>query len=270
MYVIASNITTRVQEVDRIFRRAAGAEWDLNSGPAAELKELAKRCAGAGADALEINLQQRHDTAEAMEFAVKAVQSAANLPLFLSTASPEALAAGLKACKKPPVFNYISVDETRLKKMLPLVAKYKAGVILLASDPSHPADARDMLEKTAVLAGAANEVGIKNARIYVDPGLIHISGEGGQRHMAEVIEYLRALPDAADPAIKSTCWLASGSAGIVRKLRPVIDSALLQALAGAGLKSVFMDVLRPENRRALRLVKIFGNELVYADALIGL
>src|SRR3989304_5552866 len=158
MYVIASNITTRVPEVERIFRRAAVADWDIKSEAASELKELAKRCAAAGADALEINLQQRHDVPEAMEFAVKAVQAEVTLPFFLSTANPEALHAGLKACKKPPVFNYLSVDDMRLKKMLPLAAKYKAGVVILATDPVQPADAREMLQKTAILIGAANEV----------------------------------------------------------------------------------------------------------------
>jgi hypothetical protein len=37
-------------------------------------------------------------------------------------------------------------------------------------------------------------------------------------------------------------------------------------LAGAGLSSVFLNVLSKENRRAIRLIKIFNNEVVYSDS----
>lgn len=49
----------------------------------------------------------------------------------------------------------------------------------------------------------------------------------------------------------------------------MIESALLPMLAGAGLSSVFLDVLRRENRRAMRLINIFTNHVVYADAELG-
>ncbi|MDO8568886.1 MAG: hypothetical protein Q7R57_09270 [Dehalococcoidales bacterium] len=50
-----------------------------------------------------------------------------------------------------------------------------AEVVLLTSDPAAPTDAREMLEKAAVLVGAANEVGIPNENLFLDPGLIHIT-----------------------------------------------------------------------------------------------
>jgi hypothetical protein len=37
-------------------------------------------------------------------------------------------------------------------------------------------------------------------------------------------------------------------------------------LAGVGLSSVFLDVLRKNNRQALRLIKVFNNEVVYSDS----
>lgn len=40
-------------------------------------------------------------------------------------------------------------------------------------------------------------------------------------------------------------------------------------LAGAGLVSVFLDVLRRENRRARRLINIFTHRVVYAGAELG-
>ncbi len=111
-------------------------------------------------------------------------------------------------------------------------------MVLLVSDPAAPTDAREMLRKTAILVGAANETGIPNDDIFVDPGLIHITSELGQRHLVEIMEFLRRLPEVTEPPVKSTCWLANSSAGAPRRLRPVIETALLPMLAGAGLSSV--------------------------------
>ncbi len=174
--------------------------------------------------------------------------------------------AGLRACKNPPLVNYVSVNEAKLREMLPLIARHVASVILLVSEPSAPSDAREMLHKTAILVGAANETGIPNDDIFVDPGLIHVTGDMGQRHLVEVMEFLRSLPDATEPPVKSTCWLSNSSTGAPRRLRPVMENALLSMLAGAGLSSVFLNILRRDNRRAIRLIKIFTNELVYSDS----
>ncbi len=265
MFVVASNISTRNPVIERLFRRAGAAGWDLGSAAAIQLITLARDCAGAGAGAIEINVQQHHDEPAAMEFAVKAVQEATDLPLCLSSNHPLVIETGLQACRRPPFVNYLAIDEKKLRGALPAAAHHNAGLVLLVSDPAAPADARDMLNKAAILVGAANAAGITNDRILVDPGLIHVTAAEGQRHLAEVLEFLRALPEAMDPPVRSTCWLGNSSSGAAVRLRPAIESALLPMLAGAGLQSVFMDVLRREDRRAARLVRIFTNEIVYSD-----
>lgn len=267
MFIIANNITTRDLKIERIFREAKEAGWSPISRPATTLKKLTQRCVVAGADALEINLQQHYDRPEAMEFAVNVVQQVADIQLCLSTNNTDTLMAGLRAsCKKPPLINYISIDEIRLREMLPLIARYGAGIVLLVSDSSAPADTQEMLNKTAILVGAANEAGIPNDFILVDPGIIHVTSDAGQRHLVEVVEFLRALPDVIDPPVRSTCWLNNSSTGAPRRLRPPIDTMLLLMLAGAGLSSTFLDILRRDNRRAVRSIKIFTNIVVYSDS----
>jgi cobalamin-dependent methionine synthase I len=266
MFVIANNITTRNSTVNQIFRQAKAGGWTSNQQAIIRLQELTEQCIAAGADALEVNIQQYHDLPEAMEFAINAVQQVTDLQLCLSTNNAQAVEAGLRTCKRPPLVNYISIDETRLRKSLPLIANHGAGVVLLVSDPTAPTDAHEMLQKVAILVGAANEAGIPNDDILVDPGLIHITSDVGQRHLVEVMEFLRTLPDATEPPVRSTCWLANCSAGAPRRLRSAIETTLLPMLAGVGLSSIFMDVLRRENRRAVRLIKIFNNEVVYSDS----
>lgn len=169
-----------------------------------------------------------------MEFAVNAVQQATDLRLCLSTNNVQAVEAGLRTCKRLPLVNYISIVETRLRNMLPMIASHGAGVVLLVSDPTAPTDAREMLQKAAILVGAANKLGVPSEDILIDPGLIHITSDVGQCHLVEVMEFLRALPDATEPAAKNTCWLANSSASAPRRLYPVIETALLPMLAVPG------------------------------------
>ncbi|MDP2931521.1 MAG: dihydropteroate synthase, partial [Chloroflexota bacterium] len=212
MLVIANNITTRNAQVDQQLRRwKEGAEAGACS-PAEVLEEMARQCVKAGADILEINIQQHHDRPEVMEFAVKAVQQVTDRQLCLSSNNPEALEAGLRICKRPPLVDYVSVEEARLRQVLPLVARHGADVVLLITDPAALTDAQGMLKKAAVLVGAANESGIANRSILIDPGLLHVTSEAGQRHLVEVAEFLRALPEIFDPPVGSTCWLSNSSA----------------------------------------------------------
>jgi len=270
MFVIANNINTRNAKVSSEFQQLKAKDLKSESSPALVIQEIARQCMAVGADMLEIDIQQHHDRAEVMELAVNAVQQVTDCQLCLSTNNADAVEAGLRACKRPPLVNFVSISGPKLSEMLPLIAKHKAGVILLVTDPTMPGDAQEMLKKAAIMVGAANEMGIPNDLILIDPGLFHVTSEMGQHHLVEVMELLRALPDAFDPPVRSTCWVSNVSAGAPEKVRPAIDGALLAMLYGLGLSSIFLDVLRRENMRMVRLVKILKNEALYSDSDVEL
>lgn len=264
MLVIATNITTRSERVRQACRRLKVREGDDESA-ASVLQDLAKQCVAAGADAIEINTQQYQDRPEAMEFAVKAIQQVTDSQLCLSTNNAEAVEAGLQACRRAALVNYVSIDESKLREILPLVARHGAEAILLITDPAVPRDAQEMLKRATVLIGAANEAGISNDRIMVDPGLLHITSDIGQRHFVQVMEFLRALPEASDPAVKSTCWIGNTSAGAPTRLRSAINTAVLAVLSGLGLSCAFLNVLKVENMRMVRLIRILRNQAMYSE-----
>jgi 5-methyltetrahydrofolate corrinoid/iron sulfur protein methyltransferase len=267
MQVIANNITSRAKPVAALFKKYQGGKVEEQEAASLGIQKMASACIDAGADMLEINLQQRNDLPAVMEFAVRAVQEVSNNQLCLSAGNAATLEAGLKVCRRPPVVNFVSLHLTELQDILPLVSRYGADVVFLVSDPAQPADGREMLERGAVLVGAANQLGIPNEKVWIDPGLFHITYDLGQRHLGDVMDVIQAIPDAFDPAVKTTCWIGNSSTGAPSGLRSIIESHLLVMLAGLGLSSVFMDVLNPANMRAVRLVRVFRNEIVYADGL---
>jgi 5-methyltetrahydrofolate corrinoid/iron sulfur protein methyltransferase len=268
MLIIANNITTRNPGVAAILKESSPGSRTPAASECPGLADIAESCLHAGADVLEINLQQHLDRPEVMKLAVQVVQGVTDHQLCLSSNHSAVIEAGLKLCSRPPVINPLSPDTARLQDVLPLAAGSGADLVLLISDPTGPGDAPQMLEKAALLVKAANEAGIPNERLILDPGIFHVTQEQGQRHLAEAIEVLRNIRESFEPAVRTTCWLSNSSAGAPARLRPLIDTTLLALLSGVGLSTVFLDVLKKENRRTLRLLKIFRNEVVYADDVL--
>lgn len=271
MLVIASNITTRNRKVaDALRPRTAEifsqkAVVRIKKGRSDYLQELAKQCVAAGANILDINLQQKYDQPEVMKFAVETVQDAVECQLCLSSRKAETLKEGLRACRKPPIVNYVSLDRERLEETLPIAARYGAEVILLIADPVAPSSVDEILKTASVMVGAANEAGIPNSKIFVDPGVLHVTSDIGQSYAKRLLELLPALSEAFDPPIRTTCWINNVSAGAPRRLRSVINNTFLAMLAGVGLSSAFVDVLDKETMRTIRLIKILKDEAIYSD-----
>ncbi len=271
MIVISDNITTRSREVAEalkpLYDASSGARVAASTREksAEFLKALAKQCVAAGADILNINLQQRYDRPEVVEFAVKIIQEVVDCQLCLSSNRPDTLERGLQACQRPPIVNYVSLDKKRLEETLPLAAQYGAEVVLYLADPIAPASVEDTMKLAAILAGAANEAGISNDRIIIDPGVLHVTSEPGQRRIKTLTELLPALTETFEPPVRTTCWVKNVSAGAAKRWRPAINNTFLAMFAGLGLSSAFVDVLNKETMRTIRLIKVFRNQRIYSD-----
>ncbi|MGN0164750.1 MAG: homocysteine S-methyltransferase family protein [Lachnospiraceae bacterium] len=89
----------------------------------------------AGADILDINVGVPGiDEKEVMVQVVKAVQSVVDVPLQIDSSNPEVIAAALRIYNGKPIVNSVNGDESSMKAILPLVAKYGAAVVGLTLD----------------------------------------------------------------------------------------------------------------------------------------
>jgi len=271
MLAIANNITTRNRGVAEVLRVRSGESISqkvadrIHKERVDFLQNLASDCVKSGAEILDINLQQRYDEPTVMKFAVETVQGAVDCQLCLSSNRVDTLEAGLQACKRPPIVNYVSIDKQKLEEILPLVVRHKAEVILNVIGSTALNSSEDILKSAAVLVGAANESGISNNRIIIDPGALHVTTDVGQRHAKTLLELLPALSEVFDPPVRTTSWIANISAGAPRRLRPAINNAFLAMLAGVGLYSAFVDALNRETMRTVRLIRIFRDDVIYTD-----
>ncbi|MBM3155498.1 MAG: dihydropteroate synthase, partial [Chloroflexi bacterium] len=214
----------------------------------------AKAQAQAGADYIDVNLgPAKRDPEEMPKWLAETIQQVADLPLSIDTLNPVAMEAGLKACKKRPLLNSASGRTDSKEHMLPLAKKYNTDVVIsVLTDKGCPPDVDSRIESIMDTVAIANEMGIPNEDIWVDPIILPVSAD--QKQVAEAVEFIGMLQDLL-PGVKSTVGLSNVSNGTPEELRGILNRTYMVMLGRRGLYSAIADVLDAE------LVKLNRGEL---------
>jgi 5-methyltetrahydrofolate corrinoid/iron sulfur protein methyltransferase len=231
IHVIAQAVSTAIRERD-----------------AKVIQDLAKAQTEAGADYIDLNVgPMKKDTEETMQWLVSTVQEVTDLPLSIDTLNPVAMEAGLKACKRKPLLNSASGKSLSKEQMLPLAKKYHCDVVIsVMTDKGMPPDVESKVESIMDTVAYANELGIPNEDVWVDPILLPISTAGeGQRFTVLNLEFIKILEDVL-PGVKSTVGLSNTSNGVPEQLRPPLNRAYLVMLERNRLYSAIADPLDKE------------------------
>lgn len=216
--------------------------------------DLAKAQAQAGADYIDVNLgPAKRDPEEMPKWLAETIQQVADLPLSIDTLNPVAMEAGLKACKKRPLLNSASGRTDSKEHMLPLAKKYNTDVVIsVLTDKGCPPDVDSRIESIMDTVAIANEMGIPNEDIWVDPIILPVSAD--QKQVWEAVEFIGMLQDLL-PGVKSTIGLSNVSNGTPEELRGILNRTYMVMLGRRGLHSAIADVLDEE------LVKLNKGEL---------
>jgi len=209
------------------------------------VQEMAKAETEAGVDYIDLNIgPARKAGDELMAWAVNTVQAVTGKSLSLDTTNPVAMEAGLKAAKNRALINSISLQPDRLEQELPLVKKYNAYMIgLLWGTEGMPRDANERAMLAVDLMYKANEAGIANEDIWIDPILTPVSVEINQ--LQACFEFMSMLKDIA-PECKSTVGLSNISNGTPTHLRPYLNRTCMIMLMKHGLYSAIVDAFDSE------------------------
>jgi len=198
--------------------------------------------AEAGSNFLDVNIgPARKGGAEMMEWLVKTIHEVVDLPLSLDTTNLEAMEAGLKAHNKGgrPLMNSVSCQADRIDAGLDMAKQYDCLMVgLLWGTDGMPRDVNERGALAAELIYRANEKGIKNEDIFIDPIATPISGEINQ--VLACTEFMEMLQDIG-PGCKSTVGLSNVSNGAPDHLRPALNGPYALMLHKQGLYSAIVD-----------------------------
>ena len=209
------------------------------------IQDLARAQTEAGADYIDLNLgPAKKDPEETTQWLVNTIQGVTDLPISVDTLNPVAMEAGLKVCKKRPLLNSASGKTNSRELMLPLAKKYNTDVVIsVITDKGCPPDIDSRMESIMETVALANELGIPNEDIWVDPIILPVSAD--QKQVAEAIEFINILQDLL-PGVKSTVGLSNVSNGTPEELRGILNRTYMVMMGRRGLYSAIADVLDKE------------------------
>lgn len=224
------------------------------------LQELAIKQAKAGVDYIDLNIGPARKEPDVMKWLVEVIQEVVDKPLSLDTTNPVAMEAGLSVCKSTPLINSASGKKESKEKMLPLAQKYNCDVVVsVLNDAGIPSDSSSRAEAIMETVAYANEIGIANERIWVDPIMMPISVD--QPQVVELFEFMKILPDIC-PGVKSTLGLSNLSNGTPEHLRGILNRVCLVMLQRYNTFSAIVDSFDEE------LVKLAKGQLPEIQNLI--
>lgn len=212
------------------------------------ISELALAQVTAGVDWLDINAGTGPDReTEDLLWLVECVQAVTDTPLCLDSANPEPLTVAARRVVRTPLINSISLEQQKIREILPVVQEFQCDVIALAMDDSGIPESVDerlriidsLMEK---MAGA----GIAPERIYLDPLVMGIATNTASGGIA--LETIRTAA-ARFEGVHFSAGLSNISFGLPQ--RSLINQVFLTLAIEAGLDTAILNPLDRELRGAI-------------------
>lgn len=247
MYIIGENIHIISEKVKQA----------LMERDARFFQESAIKQAEAGAKALDINLGPRKkDGEEVFPWIVKAVQEVTDLPLCFDSTNLVGIEAGLKhITKAQPIINSTSAEPERLEKVPLLAKKYNSRLIALTMGASGIPVAADERVNIAVeaLIPRMMEIDYPMSDLIIDPLVLTVSG--CQEYCPQLIEAVRTLQYAWDPAPNISVGISNVSNAVPNENRPLINRTYCAMLMGVGLQMMIANPLDEKLKETIRVIE---------------
>ena len=212
------------------------------------IQNIAQKQVEAGATYVDVNAgTQLAKEPETLEWLVKTVQSAVNVPLCIDSPNAVALDVALRAHSGKAMINSITAEEDRYRTVLPLIKKYGCSVVALCMDDSGmPASVADRIRIAGQLVKNLTAEGVPAGDIYLDPLVFPIGTGSGNCLM--VLETIQEV-NRCFAGVHTICGLSNVSYGL--PLRKLLNRVFLVLCMGAGMDSV---ILNPMDKRIMSLV----------------
>lgn len=251
------------ERINGMFKDIARA---IKERDAATIQEWARRQEKNGARYLDVNVgPSSAEPVEAMKWLVEVTQEASDLPLALDSTKYDAIEAGLKICKRPPMINSVPAEAPKMERVFSMAAEYGAEVICLAmNEEGIPKDAESRVALAMELVATADAFGIAPDMLYIDPLVLPCNV--AQDHGKEVLETLRQIKLLSDPPPKTVVGLSNVSQGT--KNRELINRTFAVMAMACGLDAAIADACDDELMAAVASARILLNMDIYCDSYI--
>ena len=203
---------------------------ELLNGSLSMVCEMAVQQEKNGAAVLDINMGMNGiDEKSMMIDSIYEVTSAVDLPLCIDSSHVDIIEAALRIYPGRALINSISLEKEKLKRLLPIAAKYGAMFILLPlSDAGLPESMEEKHQIINQILTAALNIGMTKEDIVVD-GLVATVGANPRA----ALECLQTIAYCKEQNLATICGLSNISFGLPERI--CINTAFLTAAITNGL-----------------------------------
>ena len=204
----------------------------------------AKKQEAAGAHFIDVNAgTEASQEIENLPWLVELIQDEVNIPLSLDSANDRALARALRVYnKKEVMINSFTVEEERIKAILPLAKDYNALVVGLAlGEGGIPQTVEDRIKLVDKLVEAVDYYKIEKDKLLVDPLVVPIGTDHCQGKI--FLETVKAVKEKYNE-VRTICGLSNISYGMPN--RRLLNRTFLVLALGYGLDASIIDPLDQE------------------------
>lgn len=247
MYIIGENIHIISQKVKDA----------LQAQDAKFFQDLAVRQVEAGAQALDINLGPRKkDGEEVFPWMTKIMESVVDVPLSFDSTNIQGIEAGLKkVTKAQPIINSTSAEPERLAQVSAIAKQYNTRLIALTMGKSGiPVSADERVNiAIEILIPYMLEIDYPMKDLIIDPLVLTVSG--CQEYCPQLIETIRTLQVAWDPAPAISVGLSNVSNAVPNENRPLINRTYCAMLMGVGLQMIIANPMDEALKETIRVIE---------------
>ena len=213
---------------------------ELKNGKTNYIRKTAVKQVEAGAAVLDLNVGvPGTDEKVSMKNGIIAVTGVSHVPVSIDSSNPDVLEDALMLYPGKPLVNSISGEEKKLSKIMPLIKKYGAGVLILAlNDEGIPETAEKRIDIAYGIYKRLIDYGIKPYDIIVDFLTLPISA--GQEKSLVTIDALSKNKNSLN--LPTVLGVSNVSFGLPK--RSYINSSFLSLCLKEGLSAA---IINPED-----------------------
>ena len=210
----------------------------IASGNREYIQNEAKAQSDAGADYIDVNAAAfMEKEAECLRWVIEAVQEVTDLPLCIDSPDPEVIRKIISLAKRPPMINSITLEPSRLDRILPLVLDYRATVIGLCQTGNRMGrTAAEKIEIAGRLIEKVTSSGIGINAIYIDPLVFPVGADSNSAcaTLDAIEEIMKQFQ-----GVHTVCGLTNVSHGLPN--RKLVNRTFLAEAVGRGLDAAILD-----------------------------
>lgn len=237
----------------------------IENRDAKSIQDLAKKQVEVGAEMLDVNSSAaKGDKEENIEWLVKTVQEAVDVPLCIDSPNAKEIERGLEVYnwdKGKVLINSITGEKEKIDRLLPTIKKYKCAVVALTIDERGiPDNSETRVEIAKKLIKILTDNGLPLEDIFIDPLVVPIGTN--DKNGLLVMETIRSVKEAY-PEVKIVTGLSNISFGLPE--RKLINQVFMILTMGYGMDAAIID---STDKRMMAMIKT-ATTLLGEDSFCG-